>query len=80
MAPDHRRARRAALGVARRELAAQTEVTALVGDVADDRHRRAIVAAAAPHRRGWSTTPAVLGISPQPAARRVPVRRPPRTS
>jgi NAD(P)-dependent dehydrogenase (short-subunit alcohol dehydrogenase family) len=62
-----------ALDAARRELAAQTEVTALVGDVADDRHRRALVAAAGGRIDALVNNASVLGISPQPPLARYPV-------
>jgi NAD(P)-dependent dehydrogenase (short-subunit alcohol dehydrogenase family) len=62
-----------ALEAARRELAATTEVTALVGDVADDRHRRALVAAAGDRIDALVNNASVLGPSPQPALDRYPV-------
>jgi NAD(P)-dependent dehydrogenase (short-subunit alcohol dehydrogenase family) len=55
-----------ALEAARRELAAQTDVTALVGDVADDRHRRALVSAAGDRIDALVNNASVLGLSPQP--------------
>jgi NAD(P)-dependent dehydrogenase (short-subunit alcohol dehydrogenase family) len=55
-----------ALEAARRELAAVTEVTALVGDVADDRHRRALVSAAGDRLDALVNNASVLGLSPQP--------------
>jgi NAD(P)-dependent dehydrogenase (short-subunit alcohol dehydrogenase family) len=55
-----------ALEAARRELAAHTDVTALVGSVADDRHRRALVAAAGDHIDAVVNNASVLGPSPQP--------------
>jgi NAD(P)-dependent dehydrogenase (short-subunit alcohol dehydrogenase family) len=55
-----------ALEAARRELAAQTDVTALVGDVADDRHRRALVTAAGDRIDALVNNASVLGLSPQP--------------
>jgi NAD(P)-dependent dehydrogenase (short-subunit alcohol dehydrogenase family) len=55
-----------ALEAARRELAASTDVTALVGDVADDRHRRALVAAAGDRIDALVNNASVLGPSPQP--------------
>jgi NAD(P)-dependent dehydrogenase (short-subunit alcohol dehydrogenase family) len=55
-----------ALEAARRELAAHTDVTALVGDVADDRHRRALVTAAGDRIDALVNNASVLGLSPQP--------------
>jgi NAD(P)-dependent dehydrogenase (short-subunit alcohol dehydrogenase family) len=55
-----------ALEAARRELAARTEVTALVGDVADDRHRRALVSAAGDRIDALVNNASLLGLSPQP--------------
>jgi NAD(P)-dependent dehydrogenase (short-subunit alcohol dehydrogenase family) len=55
-----------ALEAARRELAAQTDVTALVGDVANDRHRRALVSAAGDRIDALVNNASVLGLSPQP--------------
>jgi NAD(P)-dependent dehydrogenase (short-subunit alcohol dehydrogenase family) len=55
-----------ALEAARRELAAQTDVTALVGDVADERHRRALVTAAGDRIDALVNNASVLGLSPQP--------------
>src|SRR4051812_21141046 len=55
-----------ALEAARRELAAQTEVTALAGDVADDRHRRALVTAGGDRIDALVNNASVLGMSPQP--------------
>jgi NAD(P)-dependent dehydrogenase (short-subunit alcohol dehydrogenase family) len=55
-----------ALEAARRELAALTDVTALVGDVADDRHRRALVSAAGDRIDALVNNASVLGPSPQP--------------
>jgi NAD(P)-dependent dehydrogenase (short-subunit alcohol dehydrogenase family) len=55
-----------ALEAARRELAARTEVTALVGDVADERHRRALVTAAGDRIDALVNNASVLGPSPQP--------------
>jgi len=51
---------------ARRELAAKTDVVALVGDVADDRHRRSLVDAAGDHIDALVNNASVLGLSPQP--------------
>jgi NAD(P)-dependent dehydrogenase (short-subunit alcohol dehydrogenase family) len=54
------------LAAARAELAALTEVVAVPGDVADPRHRRALVAAAGPRIRLLVNNASVLGPSPQP--------------
>src|SRR6266508_994167 len=54
------------LEAARRELAAVTDVTALVGDVADERHRRALVTAAGDRIDALVNNASVLGPSPQP--------------
>jgi NAD(P)-dependent dehydrogenase (short-subunit alcohol dehydrogenase family) len=51
----------------RAELAATTEVTALVGDVADERHRQALVAAAGERVDAIVNNASLLGPSPQPA-------------
>ena len=56
-----------ALEAARRELAALTDVTALVGDVADERHRRALVTAAGDRIDALVNNASVLGPSPQPS-------------
>jgi NAD(P)-dependent dehydrogenase (short-subunit alcohol dehydrogenase family) len=56
----------AALERARAELAEQTEVVAIAGDVADDAHRRALVAAAGSLALLVNNA-SVLGPSPQPA-------------
>src|SRR3954469_10351004 len=55
-----------ALQAARRELAAHTDVTALVGDVADERHRRALVTAAGDRLDALVNNASILGPSPQP--------------
>ena len=55
-----------ALEAARRELAAHTDVTALVGDVADERHRRALVTAAGDRIDALVNNASILGPSPQP--------------
>jgi NAD(P)-dependent dehydrogenase (short-subunit alcohol dehydrogenase family) len=55
-----------ALETARAELAALTDVTALAGDVADDRHRRALVEAAGDRIDALVNNASVLGPSPQP--------------
>ena len=56
-----------ALEAARRELAALTHVTALVGDVGDERHRRALVTAAGDRIDALVNNASVLGPSPQPS-------------
>jgi NAD(P)-dependent dehydrogenase (short-subunit alcohol dehydrogenase family) len=55
-----------ALAAARAELAAHTEVSALVGDVADDWHRSALVATAGPRFELLVNNASLLGPSPQP--------------
>ena len=55
-----------ALEAARRGLAAHTEVTALVGDVADERHRRALVTSAGDRIDALVNNASILGPSPQP--------------
>ena len=55
-----------ALEAARRELAALTDVTALVGDVADERHRRALVTAAGDRIDALVNNASILGPSLQP--------------
>jgi NAD(P)-dependent dehydrogenase (short-subunit alcohol dehydrogenase family) len=55
-----------ALEAARRELAALTDVTALVGDVGDERHRRALVSAAGARIDALVNNASILGPSPQP--------------
>jgi NAD(P)-dependent dehydrogenase (short-subunit alcohol dehydrogenase family) len=55
-----------ALEAARRELAALTDVTALVGDVADERHRRTLVTAAGDRIDALVNNASILGSSPQP--------------
>ena len=62
-----------ALEAARRELAAHTEVTALVGDVADERHRRALVTAAGDRIDALVNNASILGPSPQPALAAYPL-------
>src|SRR3954452_19562700 len=57
----------AALEAARRELAALTDVTAIAGDVADARHRAALVDAAGGRIDALVNNASVLGMSPQPA-------------
>jgi len=55
------------LEAARAELAALTEVTALAGDVAEELHRRALVAAAGPELGVLVNNASALGPSPLPA-------------
>ena len=55
------------LEAARAELASQTDVTALAGDVADPAHRRALVDAAGPSLDVLVNNASLLGPSPQPA-------------
>ena len=55
-----------ALEAARAELAAATEVVAIPGDVADDGHRRALVAAAGSRIDLLVNNASLLGPSPQP--------------
>jgi NAD(P)-dependent dehydrogenase (short-subunit alcohol dehydrogenase family) len=55
-----------ALAAARDELSAATEVVALAGDVADENHRRALVAAAGPKLALLVNNASLLGPSPQP--------------
>ena len=62
-----------ALEAARRELAALTEVTALVGDVADERHRRALVTAAGDRIDALVNNASILGPSPQPPLASYPI-------
>jgi NAD(P)-dependent dehydrogenase (short-subunit alcohol dehydrogenase family) len=57
----------AALEAARSELAQLTDVTALAGDVADDRHRAALVEAAGGGIDALVNNASILGPSPQPA-------------
>jgi NAD(P)-dependent dehydrogenase (short-subunit alcohol dehydrogenase family) len=56
-----------ALEEARRELAASTEVTAVAGDVADDAHRRVLIAAAGSRIDLLVNNASALGPSPQPS-------------
>jgi NAD(P)-dependent dehydrogenase (short-subunit alcohol dehydrogenase family) len=58
---------------ARAELSARTAVTALAGDVADPRHRDALVEAAAPRLDLLVNNASVLGPSPQPPLDRYPL-------
>ena len=62
-----------ALEQARSELAAQTEVVALPGDVADPAHRRALVDAAGPRIDLLVNNASVLGPSPQPRLAEYPL-------
>jgi NAD(P)-dependent dehydrogenase (short-subunit alcohol dehydrogenase family) len=62
-----------ALEAARRELAALTDVTALVGDVGDERHRRALVTAAGDRIDALVNNASVLGPSPQPLLDHYPI-------
>jgi NAD(P)-dependent dehydrogenase (short-subunit alcohol dehydrogenase family) len=55
-----------ALEIARAELAAQTDVTAIPGDVADPGHRAALVEASAPELTLLVNNASLLGPSPQP--------------
>jgi NAD(P)-dependent dehydrogenase (short-subunit alcohol dehydrogenase family) len=55
------------LSAARSELAELTEVIALAGDVADERHRRELVDAAGPGLDALVNNASTLGPSPQPA-------------
>jgi NAD(P)-dependent dehydrogenase (short-subunit alcohol dehydrogenase family) len=56
-----------ALHAAAAELARRTEVVAIAGDVADEDHRRTLVAAAGPDLTLLVNNASVLGPSPQPA-------------
>jgi NAD(P)-dependent dehydrogenase (short-subunit alcohol dehydrogenase family) len=62
------------LAAARAELAALTDVTALVGDVADDWHRTALVATAGRRLDLVVNNASLLGPSPQPRLREYPLR------
>src|SRR5437762_7079117 len=62
-----------ALEAARRELAAHTDVTALVGDVADERHRRALITAAGDRVDALVNNASILGPSPQPTLDHYPI-------
>jgi NAD(P)-dependent dehydrogenase (short-subunit alcohol dehydrogenase family) len=57
----------AGLEAARQELAELTDVTAIAGDVADDRHRAALVEAAGGRVDALVNNASILGPSPQPA-------------
>jgi NAD(P)-dependent dehydrogenase (short-subunit alcohol dehydrogenase family) len=61
-----------ALAAARAELATLTDVTALVGDVSDDWHRTALVAAAGRRLDLLVNNASLLGPSPQPRLRDYP--------
>jgi NAD(P)-dependent dehydrogenase (short-subunit alcohol dehydrogenase family) len=65
----------AALEAARRELAGRTEVVALPGDVADEAHRRALIAAAGRFGRldALVNNASLLGPSPQPELAEYPL-------
>jgi NAD(P)-dependent dehydrogenase (short-subunit alcohol dehydrogenase family) len=62
-----------ALEAARAELAALTGVTAVAGDLADDRHRRALIAAAEGRLDLLVNNASVLGPSPQPTLAAYPL-------
>jgi NAD(P)-dependent dehydrogenase (short-subunit alcohol dehydrogenase family) len=62
-----------ALEAARAELTALTDVTAVVGDVADDSHRRALVDAAGDRIDALVNNASVLGPSPQPPLATYPI-------
>ena len=62
-----------ALERARAELAAQTTVAAIAGDVADPRHREAVVAAAGDRVDLLVNNASLLGPSPQPPVARYPL-------
>jgi len=61
------------LAAARAELARRTDVAALVGDVAEERHRRALVAAAAGPVQALINNASLLGPSPQPGVGEYPL-------
>jgi NAD(P)-dependent dehydrogenase (short-subunit alcohol dehydrogenase family) len=61
-----------ALDKARRELSALTPVVAVVGDVADEHHRRELVAAAGDHIDLIVNNASLLGPSPLPALAELP--------
>lgn len=63
----------AALQRAARELGELTEVTALVGDVTDPEHRRALIQASGSHLDLLVNNASHLGPSPQPALARYPL-------
>jgi NAD(P)-dependent dehydrogenase (short-subunit alcohol dehydrogenase family) len=56
-----------ALEAARKELSAATEVLAIPGDVADESHRRDLIAATGPRVDLLVNNASILGPSPQPA-------------
>ena len=62
-----------ALERARQELAARADVTAIAGDVADARHREALVAAAGDRVDLLVNNASVLGPSPQPGLAEYPL-------
>src|SRR3954471_16571020 len=62
-----------ALEAARRELAAHTDVAALVGQVADERHRRALVTAAGDRVDALVNNASILGPTPHAAPRPLPL-------
>ena len=62
-----------ALEAARAELAAETEVTAIAGDVADGRHRTALVEAVGGEVDLLVNNASLLGPSPQPPLRDYPL-------
>src|SRR4051794_11056299 len=62
-----------ALAAARAELASATDVTAVVGDVADAWHRGALVAAAGGEIDLLVNNASLLGPSPQPALAAYPL-------
>jgi NAD(P)-dependent dehydrogenase (short-subunit alcohol dehydrogenase family) len=62
-----------ALASARRELAALTDVTALVGDVSDEWHRSALVTDAGDRLDALVNNASTIGLSPQPQVGDLPV-------
>jgi NAD(P)-dependent dehydrogenase (short-subunit alcohol dehydrogenase family) len=62
-----------ALERARADLAVHTDVVAIAGDVADPRHREALVAAAGDHVDLLVNNASLLGPSPQPPLARYPL-------
>ncbi len=61
------------LAAARAELARRTDVAAFVGDVAEERHRRALVAAAGGPVQVLVNNASLLGPSPQPGVGEYPL-------